>query len=141
MSLARLSRRALRFPQARAFTTTARVLGPVATVPRGSSTTATQPHPHPPSKSFHPSTSSVFTPLDTFKPRHVGPTDQDTQSMLNTLGYKTMDEFVRATVPDNVRIPEYTSNDIAPYSELELRRRAEEIANMNKPMKSYIGMG
>lgn len=61
--------------------------------------------------------------------------------MLSTLGYKTMEEFIKATVPDSVRIPEYTSRDIAPLSELELRRRAEDIATLNKPMKSYIGMG
>lgn len=61
--------------------------------------------------------------------------------MLKTLGYKTMDEFISATVPDSVRIKEFKSSDIAPYSELELRRRAEEIASMNRPMKSYIGMG
>jgi glycine dehydrogenase len=61
--------------------------------------------------------------------------------MLSALGYKTMEEFVSATVPDSVRIPEFTSKDIAPLSELELRRRAEEIAGLNRPMKSYIGMG
>lgn len=114
---------------------------PIPTSVLGSSTTATQPHPLPPSKSFHPDPSSVFTPLDTFLPRHVGPRDADVAEMLKTLGYKSMDEFVSATVPDSVRTKEFTSSDIAPFSELEMRRRVEEVASMNKPMKSYIGMG
>ena len=64
--------------------------------------------------------------------------------MLFTLGYKHMDDFVDDTIPQNVRIAELTdsiSNGIRPMSELELRRRAEQVAGMNKKMKSYIGMG
>jgi len=143
MSLARLSRRAVRVPPLpqRALHTSVRYLAPQPTAPAGSSTTATQPHPRSGVKAFAASTDSVFTPLDTFRPRHEGPRDKDVQDMLSTLGYKTMEEFIKATVPDSVRIPEYTSRDIAPLSELELRRRAEDIATLNKPMKSYIGMG
>lgn len=56
-----------------------------------------------------------------------------------------MDEFINATIPSNVRVDELTDTDgkngLRPYSELELRRRVEEVASMNKGMKSYIGMG
>lgn len=117
---------------------------PHASLPLTSSTTATQPHPHPPSSSFHPPRSSIFTPLDTFLPRHVGPTESDVSEMLSTLGFKTMEDFISATIPTNVRIDELTDDEskgIRPMSELELRRRAEEVAGMNKGMKSYIGMG
>ncbi|GMK59068.1 hypothetical protein CspeluHIS016_0700830 [Cutaneotrichosporon spelunceum] len=141
--LVNISRRAPRMYvplRARALATSAPRLHPRGTEPVRS-TTATQPHPFPPSKSFRPAKTSVFTPLDTFLPRHVGPTEQDTQEMLETLGYKTMDEFIKATVPDDVRISEFNSDDITPYSELELLRRVEEIGSMNKNMKSYIGMG
>lgn len=148
MSLAHLSRRAIRAPlrvqsaiRSRPFTAGAILLRPSASQPVNHSTTATQPHPFPPSKSYTPETTSIFTPLDTFLPRHVGPRDSDREEMLKALGYKDMDEFIRATIPDDVRIKEFTSSDIKPYSELELRRRQEEIASMNKPMKSYIGMG
>lgn len=143
MSLAFMSRRAARLPirGARVFSTSAARLHPQGSAPAFHSTTAVQKHPKPFSKSFHPETTSVFTPLDTFLPRHVGPREKDTQEMLEFLGYKNMSEFIEATVPSDVRIPEFTEKDIAPLSELELRRRAEEIANMNTPMKSYIGMG
>lgn len=65
--------------------------------------------------------------------------------MLEVLGYKSMDEFVDASIPRNVRVEELKDVDgpggIRPLSELELRRRVEEVAGMNKGMKSYIGMG
>ena len=64
--------------------------------------------------------------------------------MLAVLGYKHMNEFVDETIPQGVRIAELEdsgSHGIRPLSELELRRRAEEVAAMNKGMKSYIGMG
>ena len=65
--------------------------------------------------------------------------------MLAALGYKTLDDFVDETIPRGVRVAELTHEDdgkgLRPLSELELRRRAEEIAGMNKGMKSYIGMG
>ena len=65
--------------------------------------------------------------------------------MLQVLGYKTLDEFVDATIPSGVRVAELTDEEdgggLRPWSELELRRRAEEVAGMNQAMKSYIGMG
>jgi glycine dehydrogenase len=88
----------------------------------------------------------VFTPLDTFLPRHVGPRERDVQDMLATLGFSSLDAFIDETIPRNVRVPELTDseadgNGLRPLSELELNRRAEEVAAMNKGMKSYIGMG
>ncbi|ODN97407.1 glycine dehydrogenase [Cryptococcus wingfieldii CBS 7118] len=111
---------------------------------RRSSTTATQPL-RSASQSFPPAATSVFTPLDTFLPRHLGPRDADIQTMLQTLGHNTLDQFVAATIPSEVRIDALTnaesSKGISALSELELRRRAEQVAAMNKNVKSYIGMG
>ena len=65
--------------------------------------------------------------------------------MLKVLGFKSMDEFIDACIPSNVRVQELSAKDgengIRPHSELELRRRVEEVASLNKGMKSYIGMG
>lgn len=66
--------------------------------------------------------------------------------MLEVLGHRTLDEFVATTIPSEVRIDELTNKEekgkgVRALSELELRRRVEEIASMNKPVKSYIGMG
>ncbi|KAJ9110135.1 hypothetical protein QFC19_001806 [Naganishia cerealis] len=61
--------------------------------------------------------------------------------MLKYLGYDSMADFVGATVPSDIRIKELGDDDVKPFSELELLRRAERLAEMNRPMKSYIGMG
>ena len=61
--------------------------------------------------------------------------------MLKYLGYESMDAFVSETVPEDIRIKELTDGDVKPFSELELLRRAERLAEQNRAMKSYIGMG
>lgn len=94
---------------------------------------------HPPTHAL-PS-SSIFRPLDTFTPRHIGPREDDASSMLKYLGYESMDAFVSETVPADIRIKELTDGDVKPFSELELLRRAERLAEQNRAMKSYIGMG
>jgi hypothetical protein len=61
--------------------------------------------------------------------------------MLGYLGYDSMESFIGETVPADIRIKEVSDEDVKPFSELELMRRAERLAEMNRPMKSYIGMG
>ncbi|KAL1722163.1 glycine cleavage system P-protein-domain-containing protein [Schizophyllum commune] len=87
--------------------------------------------------------SSLFAPLDTFTERHVGPDDSETSAMLSKLGYKSMEEFLGDAVPSKIRIASTTVDDssIPAFSESELLKRARELAQKNKPMKSYIGMG
>ncbi|KAL1670687.1 glycine cleavage system P-protein-domain-containing protein [Schizophyllum commune] len=87
--------------------------------------------------------SSLFAPLDTFTERHVGPDDSETSVMLSKLGYKSMEEFLGDAVPSKIRIASTTVDDssIPAFSESELLKRARELAEKNKPMKSYIGMG
>lgn len=98
------------------------------------------------SHALHPPThdlpqSSIFRPLDTFTPRHIGPRASDVDAMLGSLGYTSMESFISETVPSDIRIKEVSDADVKPFSELELMRRAERLAEMNRPMKSYIGMG
>jgi glycine dehydrogenase len=132
--------------------TTARVVAsgsvvalPARSIHRGHSSTAISPSSsashalHPPTHNL--SATSIFRPLDTFAPRHIGPREDDVSQMLSFLGYKSMEEFVNATVPSDIRISELSDTEIKPFSELELLRRAERLAEQNRPMKSYIGMG
>lgn len=91
--------------------------------------------------------SSLFAPLDKFEPRHLGPRESDVQSMLETLGYSNMDQFLEEAVPSSIRLSDTKeskdrySQTILPLSESELLRRGNEIANMNSKVKSLIGMG
>ena len=86
---------------------------------------------------------ALFKPLDTFERRHVGPDATEVNKMLSKLGYRTMDEFVDDAVPQKIRIAAGTVNDasIPPYSESELLKRARDLAKVNTPVRSYIGMG
>lgn len=63
--------------------------------------------------------------------------------MLKHLGYKTMDDFVAASVPQHIRIASSSvSNEgIKPLTETEMLKRAGQLADMNKVHRSYIGMG
>lgn len=85
--------------------------------------------------------SSLFSPLDSFSPRHIGPDDQETSFMLSKLGYDTMEKFIGDTVPPKIRVPADSVTSISVLSESELHARAKELAGQNKPSKSYIGMG
>ncbi|KIM23950.1 hypothetical protein M408DRAFT_332015 [Serendipita vermifera MAFF 305830] len=86
---------------------------------------------------------ALFKPLDTFERRHVGPDASEVNKMLTKLGYQTMAEFVEDAVPQKIRIASTTVDDasIRPYSESELLKRARDLAKVNKPARSYIGMG
>ncbi|KAG8850574.1 glycine decarboxylase subunit P [Tulasnella sp. 330] len=87
--------------------------------------------------------SDVFTVLDTFQDRHIGPNTDEAHTMLKHLGYKTMDDFVAASVPQHIRIASSSvSNEaIIPLTETEMLERAGQLAAMNKVHRSYIGMG
>ncbi|KAJ3750736.1 glycine cleavage system P-protein-domain-containing protein [Lentinula detonsa] len=86
---------------------------------------------------------SLFSPLDDFAERHIGPDDHETATMLSHLGYNSMDAFVNETVPPKIRISaeQISNTTIPPFSESELLIRAKDLGALNKPYKSYIGMG
>lgn len=86
---------------------------------------------------------SIFSPLDNFQERHVGPDDREASYMLSRIGYESMDAFIGATVPPKIRVSKsnITNQSIPAFSESQLHERAKELAGQNKPFKSYIGMG
>ena len=86
---------------------------------------------------------SLFSALDTFSDRHIGPDNAEAAYMLSKLGYSSMDAFVDEAVPPKIRIPTgaISEQTIGSLSEAELLRRAKILGEENKPFKSYIGMG
>lgn len=87
--------------------------------------------------------SSLFAPLDSFPNRHIGPDDAEISKMLSHLGYTSMESFISDTVPPKIRVPTSSINNtsIPAASESELHDRAKALGALNKPFKSYIGMG
>src|SRR5438046_600798 len=89
------------------------------------------------------SQSQLFETLkhpDRFVRRHIGPDVAEQKEMLETLGHKSLDELIDATVPKGIRLNRALRLPEA-KSEYNLLRELRGIAAKNKVFKSYIGMG
>lgn len=103
----------------------------------------------------HGSDASIFAPLDTFPRRHIGPTADTAEQMLQALDppASSLDEFVKQVLPPSILsgrnleiegpVPESGSvpSSEGGYSESQLLARLRQIAGENKVYKSYIGCG
>lgn len=89
---------------------------------------------------------NINTPLqslqesETFIGRHIGPDDHDTQAMLSELGYGSLSDLIRATVPDVIALNRPLAL-AAPSSEQEALSRLKHLAQQNKLHRSLIGLG
>ncbi|XP_066154091.1 glycine dehydrogenase (decarboxylating), mitochondrial [Euwallacea fornicatus] len=82
----------------------------------------------------------LFPHKDEFPSRHIGPRDSDVIVMLDTIGYKSLDQLTEQAVPKNISLNK--SLDIEePLGEYDLINRIRTIAERNKIWRSYIGMG
>jgi len=86
---------------------------------------------------------SLFSPLDTFPERHIGPDDPEASFMLSKLGYDSMDAFIGEAVPHKIRVSTTSvdNKSIPVLSESQLHARAKVLGGQNISFKSYIGMG
>jgi glycine dehydrogenase len=72
--------------------------------------------------------------------RHIGPSEEDQNKMLNELGFKNLDDLISKTVPENILLKEEL--DIGePNSEYEALRKLKAISKKNKIYSNFIGMG
>ncbi|MGI9182417.1 MAG: glycine dehydrogenase, partial [Longimicrobiaceae bacterium] len=77
---------------------------------------------------------------DSFVPRHIGPSDEEIQEMLDTLGYDSLDELIDATIPGDIRLRQpLRLGD--PKTEHEVLTELREIASRNQVFHSFIGLG
>ncbi|KAL8802170.1 MAG: hypothetical protein Q9200_006678 [Gallowayella weberi] len=91
---------------------------------------------------------TVLYPLDTFPRRHIGPTSEDAQRMLESLDppAKSLDDFVREVLPKEILNTHHLHIKGSPegqdgFSESQLIKRLRHIANGNQVMRNYIGCG
>jgi glycine dehydrogenase len=77
---------------------------------------------------------------DRFVRRHIGPGPEEQAEMLGTLGHKSLDELIDATVPKAIRLGRALNLPEA-KSEFNLLRELRAVASKNKVFKSYIGTG
>ncbi|KAL4706546.1 hypothetical protein ACJJTC_015744 [Scirpophaga incertulas] len=82
----------------------------------------------------------LFPERADFPGRHIGPRDQDIVTMLDLLGYKSLDQLTNDAVPKKIQLQELM-NISEPISEYDLIERVRKIAEKNQIWRSYIGMG
>lgn len=77
---------------------------------------------------------------DSFVTRHVGPQEDDLNSMLNVIGVDTIDELIAQTVPAGIRLKDEL--DLPPaMSEYEYLGHLKNLAKKNKVFRTFIGLG
>lgn len=80
--------------------------------------------------------------LDTFPRRHLGLGPSDMQTMLETLGYSCLDDFLKNAIPEHILIKRKLQIEPSGgYSELEMLEHLHDLASKNRIAKSLIGKG
>src|SRR3989454_9325896 len=77
---------------------------------------------------------------DLFQNRHIGPSAEDQAAMLSALGYESLDAFIDAVVPADIRMREPLRIPEA-KTEQETLEELRLLAAQNQVFRSYIGMG
>jgi glycine dehydrogenase len=75
-----------------------------------------------------------------FIKRHIGPNENETAQMLQTIGFHSMDELINKTVPGGIRLQGELKVS-SPMSEFEYLHHIQELGKKNLLLKNCIGMG
>ncbi len=85
-------------------------------------------------------TGPAFLQNEQFLSRHLGPRPADIDSMLDVLGYASLDDLMDAVVPDTIRLRRELDLPDA-KTEQDVLSELRMIAGRNRVFRSYIGMG
>ncbi|MFW5655550.1 MAG: aminomethyl-transferring glycine dehydrogenase [Roseicyclus sp.] len=86
-----------------------------------------------------PWTTTDYDPTDFANRRHIGPSPQEMDEMLEAVGVADLDQLIAETVPGAIRQEDALA--WAPMSEAELLAHMRGLAARNKPMVQMIGQG
>jgi len=75
-----------------------------------------------------------------FSDRHIGITNNDLKTMLQTVNVDSLEQLIYETIPDDIRLKESLKLP-QPISEYEYLKHIHELGLENKVFKSYIGLG
>ncbi len=79
--------------------------------------------------------------FDKFSARHIGVTDEkDLKEMLSTIGVESVDELIAQVIPQSIRLKKPLALP-AGMSEYEFAAHIRALADRNRPLRSFIGMG
>ena len=72
--------------------------------------------------------------------RHIGPSEAQTQAMLNDIGAESVDALIDEIVPSDIRLPDLPNIE---ESKTEAKALADlkAVARLNKVNDTYIGLG
>lgn len=80
--------------------------------------------------------------FDTFSSRHIGVTDEkDLEQMLSTIGVESVDALISQVIPQSIRLKKPLALPAEGMSEYEFAAHIRELADRNRPLRSFIGMG
>src|SRR5262245_11920794 len=77
---------------------------------------------------------------DWFAPRHIGPSPDERDRMLQTIGVASLDALIDQAIPAAIRLTTPLTLPDA-ESEHQYLRRLTHLARRNTPFRSYIGLG
>ncbi|MCB0439317.1 MAG: glycine dehydrogenase (aminomethyl-transferring), partial [Mangrovimonas sp.] len=77
---------------------------------------------------------------NSFALRHIGPSAEEQQEMLKTIGVDSLDQLIYETVPDDIRL-EKALNLEEPMTEEDYLIHIHDLSKKNKVYKTYIGLG
>ena len=72
--------------------------------------------------------------------RHIGPSVEEKEDMLKTIGVENIQELINKTIPQNIQYTDPVKTG-TPMSEAEYLKELWDIAGENKMFKTYIGQG
>nr|WP_299385668.1 aminomethyl-transferring glycine dehydrogenase [Allomuricauda sp.] len=77
---------------------------------------------------------------DVFASRHIGITENDYKTMLQTVGVDSMEQLIYETIPDDIKLGKPLDLPEG-ISEHEFLTHIQHLADKNKVFRSYIGLG
>ncbi|MEM7585656.1 MAG: aminomethyl-transferring glycine dehydrogenase [Acidobacteriota bacterium] len=92
------------------------------------------------------SASQLFEPTDTFVHRHIGPSEEEIDAMLEHLGVSSMEQLIDETVPESIRFRETLEiegidDPNRQIGEVEGHAWLKSMVSRNQVFRSFLGMG
>jgi len=84
--------------------------------------------------------STLLQPTDRFVDRHIGPSDAEIDTMLEQVGYDSLDALIEATIPASI-LRKQALDLPASKSEAGMIAEARQLSLENVVTRSFIGMG
>jgi glycine dehydrogenase len=75
-----------------------------------------------------------------FIARHIGPSQEDQEKMLQAVGAKSLDDLMKNTVPEKILLSKKL-NVSEPISENDALKKLKSISKKNEIFRNFIGMG